>query len=457
MRSNLGEDSMSRLEWRAAIGLSGIYGLRMFGLFIILPVFALYAAQLPGGDDPFLIGVALGAYGMTQAILQVPFGWLSDRLGRKPIIYLGLILFALGSFVAAGADTLHGIILGRVLQGAGALSSAVIALAADLTREQHRTKVMAMIGATIGLTFALSIVIAPPLEHWVGVPGIFTVTGVLAVSALWVVFGVIPTPSVTVHGDAELKPGQLSAVLANIELMRLNVGIFVVHAVMTGMFLVLPFALRDNGLASDRHWQAYLPVTAVAFALMIPAVIRAERENGMRQVFLGAIATLGVAELMLHFSLGSLAAIALSLVVFFTAFNVLEATLPSILSRVAPAGSKGTATGVYTSLQFLGAAVGGAGGGWIVKHYGQAALFLAAAGLCVVWFAIAWPMRLPAAVKVKTYPLRRAFDGERLSRELAKVPGVIEAVVIATESVAYLKVDRHGFDEQVVLRLIEGG
>ena len=457
MASPNDNDSMSRLEWRAAIGLSGIYGLRMFGLFIILPVFALYAAQLPGGDDQFLVGIALGAYGMTQAILQLPFGWLSDRIGRKPLIYAGLIFFATGSFVAAASHTMTGIVIGRVLQGAGAISSAVIALAADLTREQHRTKAMALIGATIGVMFAVSIVMAPILEKWVGVPGIFALTGILATTALWVVYSVIPTPRVMSHGESELKPGQIRPVLTNGELLRLDFGIFVLHAVLTSMFLVLPLALRDNGLAGDRHWMVYLPVTAVAFLLMVPAVVVGERHNKLKPVFLGSIALLGVSEVMLHYALGSLPALVVALGVFFVAFNVLEATLPSILSRVAPPGSKGTATGVYTSLQFLGAAVGGGGGGWIVKSYGSGALFLATAAACGLWLVVAGPMSAPAAVRVRTYPLPKLRDGERLSRELANVPGVLEAVVIATESVAYLKVDRRGFDEQVVLRLIEGG
>ena len=448
---------MSALEWRVSASLAALYGLRMLGLFIVLPVFALFAAHMPGGDNRALVGLALGSYGVTQAILQVPMGWLSDRYGRKPVIYVGLLLFALGSFVAANAHSLEWIAIGRILQGTGAISGAIIALAADLTREQHRTKSMALIGATIGLSFAISIVLAPALDRVVGVPGIFTLTGILALAAILLVAFAIPTPATAAHTDAEAKPAQIRAVLRNPDLMRVNLGIFLLHAVLTAMFLVVPFSLRDLGLPVDHHWTVYLPVTLASFVLMIPAVLTGERGNRMKIVFMVSIAGLALSQFILHFATASLSGIVAALALFFTVFNVLEATLPSIISRIAPAGSKGTATGIYSSLQFVGTFCGAAGGGALVQHYGPQPLFLVTGAMVLVWLAIAATMRMPAPARVKAYPLPSGFDANRLSRELSSVPGVLEAVIIAAESVAYVKVDRHEFDEQGVMRLIYGG
>lgn len=452
-------EKLSPTEVRAIAGLASIYGLRMLGMFIILPVFAFYAEHLPGGDNYTLVGIALGAYGLTQAILQVPFGWLSDRFGRKPVIYGGLLLFALGSFVAAAATDIYWVIAGRVIQGAGAISAAVMALAADLTREEHRTKAMAAIGMTIGTTFALSLVIAPSLNRMIGVPGIFFMTGVLVLLAMIVVSRVVPNPTDSrFHSDTEASAGRFSNVLRNPELLRLDFGVFALHAVLMALWLVVPLSLRQAGLAADDHWQIYLPALVISMLLIIPVIIYSEKKAKLKQVFVISVAVLLVSQILLAFTFDSIWGTAGALLVFFTAFNLLEATLPSLISKIAPVGAKGTAIGVYSSVQFLGTFIGASAGGYLYQHYGSTALFAFCAVLLMLWLIFAVTMKAPAAVRTRMYHVQVMDTGTAhgLSRQLAALPGVHEALVLASEGVAYLKVDMRGFDEQGVAQLLGG-
>ncbi|WP_074703742.1 MFS transporter [Nitrosospira multiformis] len=452
-------EKLSPTEVRAIAGLASIYGLRMLGMFIILPVFAFYAERLPGGDNYTLVGIALGAYGLTQAILQVPFGWLSDRFGRKPVIYGGLLLFALGSFVAAAATDIYWVIAGRVIQGAGAISAAVMALAADLTREEHRTKAMAAIGMTIGTTFALSLVIAPSLNRMIGVPGIFFMTGVLVLLAMIVVSRVVPNPTDSrFHSDTEASAGRFSNVLRNPELLRLDFGVFALHAVLMALWLVVPLSLRQAGLAADDHWQIYFPALVISMLLIIPVIIYSEKKAKLKQVFVISVAVLLVSQILLAFTFDSIWGTAGALLVFFTAFNLLEATLPSLISKIAPVGAKGTAIGVYSSVQFLGTFIGASAGGYLYQHYGSTALFAFCAVLLMLWLIFAVTMKAPAAVRTRMYHVQVMDTGTAhgLSRQLAALPGVHEALVLASEGVAYLKVDMRGFDEQGVAQLLGG-
>jgi MFS family permease len=400
-------DRMSAAEWRASLGLAGIFGLRLLGMFIILPVFALYAEHLPGGHSHTLVGIALGAYGLTQALLQIPFGWLSDRWGRKPAIYLGLVVFALGSFLAACAQDIYVVILGRIVQGAGAISAVVIALTADLTRDEQRTKAMAIIGVSIGATFGLSMVAGPILGRIAGVPGIFALTGVLALSALAVVRWVVPDPAAHVHAgsDGNGRAGRqagFASVLAHPELVRLNYGIFALHAVLMALFVVVPFSLRDAGLPPDRHWLVYLPVMAGSVLLMVPPLILSERRGQQKLAFLASIGVLLAAQALLALPEPSRVDIAIALLVFFAGFNLLEASLPSLISRAAPPQARGTATGVYSSVQFLGTFAGAAAGGFVSQHFGTPAVFLLCGLLTMSWLLVAWPMRAPATVGLRT-------------------------------------------------------
>lgn len=385
-------DRMSPQERRAGVSLAAIFGLRMLGLFLILPVFSVYAKTLPGGDNLALVGLALGAYGLTQTIFQIPYGIASDLWGRKRVIVIGLLIFAFGSFVAARAPDMHWIIVGRVLQGAGAISAAVTALAADLTREEHRTKVMAMIGSAIGFVFALSLVGAPILYGWIGMGGLFVLTGVLALLAIVLLLRAVP-PAPPRHGHEKLP---LRRVLLDADLFRLNVGIFVLHMAQMAMFVVLPRALVDHGgLAPQEHWKVYLPAVLASFVIMVPAIIVAERRDKMAPVFRGAIALLVFVQMGLLFFGEGLWMLALWLMLFFVAFNVLEASLPSLVSRTAPAAAKGAALGVYNTTQALGLFVGGAAGGYIAQNFGDNAVFAACAGVALLWLAVAGSMNFP--------------------------------------------------------------
>lgn len=385
-------DKMSPEERRAGASLASIFALRMLGLFLILPVFSVYAKTLPGGDNLALVGFALGAYGLTQAFFQIPYGIASDIFGRKPVIVVGLLVFALGSFVAAWAPDMTWIIVGRVLQGMGAISAAVTALAADLTREEHRTKVMAMIGSSIGLVFALSLVGAPILYGLIGMAGLFIMTGALALAAIILLLKAVP-PAPPPLGHEKLP---LRQVVFDPDLIRLNVGIFVLHMVQMAMFVVLPHALVNHGgLEAAAHWKVYLPAVLLSFAIMVPAIIAAERKDKMRPIFLAAIALLVVVQSGLLLYSASLWALALWLVLFFVAFNVLEATLPSLVSRTAPPSAKGAALGVYNTTQALGLFVGGAAGGYIAQNFGDNAVFAACTGLVLVWLVVANSMNFP--------------------------------------------------------------
>jgi MFS family permease len=447
---------MTPQELRASFGLAGIFGLRMLGMFIILPVFALYAAKLPGGSSHTMVGMALGAYGLTQACLQVPFGWLSDRWGRKRTIYLGLLIFALGSFIAALAHDINMVILGRIIQGAGAISAAVIALAADLTRDDQRTKAMAIIGMTIGGTFALSMAAGPVLDRIMGVPGIFALTGFLAIAALLVVRVIVPDPLQTALHKAPVQQASLKSVLRDTQLLRLNYGIFALHGILMALFVVVPFALQAH-LPAGSHWRVYLPVMLGAIVFMLPPMLLAERRGLQKPVFVGAVTVLIGALALLMFSNRGLPALVVGLLVFFAAFNLLEATLPSMISKRAPAGAKGTAIGVYSSVQFIGTFVGAASGGWLSQHYGTPAVFGFCSTLAIVWLLLALGMRVPRNLETRRFQLPRtdAQTASGLVRSLSGLPGVRE-VNLSGEGVAYLKVDSKGFDEQNVIKLFAG-
>lgn len=452
---------MTPRELRASLSLASIYGFRMLGMFLILPIFAIYAETLPGGASHLMIGLALGAYGLTQAMFQLPFGMASDRYGRKNVIYFGLLLFAIGSVVAALAQDISMVIVGRAIQGAGAVSAAVTALVADLTSEQHRTKAMAMIGGTIGITFAFSLVAGPALNQWIGIPGIFAMTAVLSVAAMLVVKFVVPDPRrSSFHSDAEATPAKLGEVLRDKELLRLNFGIFSLHAAQMAMFVVVPFALKQAGnLDENHHWQVYLPIMLAAFALMVPAIIYGEKKAQLKRVFVFAIAIMLAAQLLFAVSIAHFWGIVVSLTAYFIAFNILEASLPSIISKIAPAASKGTAIGVYNTSQSLGVFLGGALGGWLSHAYGYAAVFVFCSVLMAMWLLLAVSMKAPPAVKSRMFPLEELSveQGRQLAVRLAGIRGVREAVVLAEEGVALLKVDMRDWDELAAVQLIEKG
>jgi MFS family permease len=448
-------ERMSASELRAAIGLAGIFGLRMLGLFIILPVFALYAAHLEGGGNLMLVGVALGAYGFTQALLQIPFGRWSDSVGRKPALYVGLAIFAIGSLVAGWSTSVLGVILGRVLQGAGAVSAVAIAMAADLTREEQRTKVMALIGSSIGLSFAASLVLGPWLDRHIGVAGIFYLVALLALLAIVVVHR-LPDP---VASPAEARePVPFAEVFANRELMRLNVGIFALHAVLLSSFVTVPFDFEAAGLARAEHSQVYALVMLGSLLFMLPCIRIAERRGRLRAVFLLCIGLVLGSQLMLLGLDRSIWSVATALLVFFMGFMVLEAMLPAQVSRVAPAGARGTAVAVYSTLQFVGAGIGSALAGMMMQYAGRAGLLVLNALIVLGWFGVAWGMRESEKSMERSFPLP-PMPPERasgLADALAAVSGVRDVRLNRTAGMVYLKVQAKDFDERDVLKLIAG-
>lgn len=386
---------MTSAERRASLSLASIFALRMLGLFIVLPVFVLEAQRYPGGDDPAQIGLAMGIYGLTQAVLQLPFGMASDRLGRKRVIVFGLLLFAAGSLLAAAATSLNGLILGRSLQGAGAVSAAVTALLADLTRDEVRTKAMALVGGSIGLMFALSLVLAPVLVAAIGLPGLFVLTAGLALGGVaMVVWGVPPEPAV--HKNQ--PRGKLSEVLRHPGLLRLNFGVFMLHSVQLAMWMAVPALLEQAGLSKDHHWWVYLPAVLASFFVMGGTLFPLERRGYLRAVFLAAIGLIALVQLGLLATASAtptVTSLGLLMFVFFCGFNILEASQPSMASRLAPPQARGAALGVYNTLQSLGLFAGGLAGGLLVKGYGVQGLFAVCTAATLLWLVIAWPMQPP--------------------------------------------------------------
>ncbi len=462
---DISSDKMTATELRATSSLASIYGLRMFGMFAILPIFAIYAAGMQDKPSSFMIGMALGAYGLTQAIFQLPFGMASDKWGRKPVIYIGLLIFAIGSVIAGLSSSIEGVIIGRVIQGAGAISAAITALVADLTRDENRTKAMATIGATIGIAFAISLVGGPLLNQWIGVPGIFLLTAALTLCAMAVVKFLVPDPLKShYHSDASAAPAKVKDVLFDPQLLRLNFGIFALHAAQMAMFVVVPLALAEaSELTVNEHWKVYLPVLLGSFILMVPAIIYAEKKSKVKPVFIGAILLMLIAQLVFAYSIHIFSGIVLSLSLYFIAFNVLEATLPSIISKIAPAAAKGTAIGVYNTCQSLGVFVGGMVGGFLSHQLGFASVFMFCSGMMFLWLVLAASMKAPPAVRTKMYGLDASQkvlsnrDADTLKNALKGLRGVVEAEVLPAERTIILKVNKsEDWDETQVYQLLRG-
>lgn len=447
---NTNNDKMSRVEKRTAVSLAGVFSTRMLGLFMILPVFSVLAEKMPD-YTPTLAGIALGIYGLTQAALQIPLGFLSDKIGRKPVIIGGLLVFALGSVVAASADTLAWIVVGRALQGLGAVASAVMALAADLTREEHRMKVMATIGMSIGFSFAVALVLGPVINSWFGLSGIFWLTAILAVCGMLIVWLWVPTPIIsTFHRDAQVETGWFKNAITDTQLLRLDASILILHSILMSSFIVMPFILRDRlGLVVEEHWQIYLPILFLSMVGVVPLIIVGEKKRKLKQMLILAIIVLALAELGFLLVGHSLAGITFMLLFFFLAFNLVEATMPSLVSKMAPAAHKGTAMGAYSSSQFLGVFIGGAMGGWLSQNAGLDSVLWFNILLLGIWFILVISMREPqysSSMLLNVGKLDNSQAAE-LANTLSQIEGVLDATVIAEDGIAYIKVDKQLLNE----------
>ncbi len=448
--------SMTSSEKRATASLASIYALRMLGLFMILPVLSLFAEQLEG-STPALIGLAMSIYGLPQVLLQIPFGLMSDRYGRKKVIIFGLILFFIGSVIAALSTTIYGVLIGRAFQGAGAISAVIMALVADLTQEVHRTKAMAIIGISIGMSFGVGIVAGPVISGFGGVQSVFGVTAVLTLLAILTIIYIVPDPQKSkLHRDAEFVPRVAMEVLKNPDLLRLNYGIFTLHMILMAIFVVVPTLMRKAGLPAGSEWQVYLPVFVISMAFAVPFIIIAEKKRKMKRVFLGAVAVVMLAELGLSALHQNLFEIIGFLFVFFCGFNLLEATLPSLISKTAPADLKGTAMGAYSSCQFMGLFMGGLVGGWFNGRFGVDAVFLFCAGTAFSWFLISLHMKPPRYVANLLISLEKISEQQanEFIAKMLELNGVEETTLHYEEGLVYLKVDNQQLDKTQLQGLI---
>ncbi len=454
-------NKMTNLEKRAVTSLSLIMALRLIGLFMIVPIFALYAKQLSGAT-PLLIGVALGVYGITQAALQIPFGLLSDYFGRRRIIVAGLLLFALGSLIAALSTSIYGVILGRALQGGGAIGSTLMAMIADCTREEQRTKAMAIAGMSIGLSFALAIVIGPILAQWLPIQNLFWLAVLFSFIAILILYTWTPKPQgLTWHPKTGPELKLFFTLLKNPDLARLNSGIFFLHLIFTASFVVLPISLNNQlGWQSQEQWKLYLPILFIAFALSLFFIVIAEKKRQVKFYFLGGIGLLALAELFLGLFPENALGTTTALCLFFTAFSLLEAFLPSLVSRTAPAARKGTAMGLYSCSQFLGVFAGGLLGGWLYQNLGLLTVYPVCAALCLLWFLIAYRINPPRYLMTRIFNLADLLEtrGQTrswpdLAQQLQRIPGVAEVTFLPEEKRAYLKVEKQALQHPDFLRI----
>lgn len=454
--------TMQPMEKRAALSVSGIFATRMLGLFMIFPVFAIFAQQEFKDVTGTQIGIAMGIYGLTQAFLQIPYGVLSDRFGRKPLIIAGMLVFMFGSIICAMADSIEMMIVGRAIQGMGAVAAVLMATVADLVTEQFRLRAMSIVGMTIGFSFTLSLIIGPILGELFGVRGIFWVIALLALAGIFlVIFAVPKIEHQTFQREAEVDPSQFKDVLKNTQLLRLDMGVFVLHSILTAMFVVVPLMIRDTAHLDSMHdWELYLPVMLLSFVLMVPFIIMAESKGKMKEIFVGSILTIGLVQVALLSFSGGYWPIFLILMVFFTAFNLLEASLPSLVVKLSPADKKGTASGVFSSSQFFGAALGGFVGGWMYQHHGIEGVFLFTSAIALLWAAVAATMQKPLPLSIASVPIQGIVtqgDVPALTQQLLSYDGVHEVVFVLSENRVFFKIDRKKIDEVGLINYLERG
>lgn len=449
---------MTSTERRSVVSLSSVMALRMIGLFMVFPVFSLYANHLKG-STPMLMGIAIGIYGLFQALFQIPFGALSDRLGRKPVILVGLMIFVLGSIIAGLAHNITLMIIGRSLQGMGAVGSTIMAMMADLTREDQRTKAMAIAGITIGFSFSIAMLVGPVLTNWMPVNNLFFLAAIFGLLGMLIVKTAVPTPlSLTWHRDTEPELHSFMKLLGNKELAKLNIGICILHAIFTASFVVIPINLHQfGGLEASRQWEIYLPTLFIAFILSLLCIGLAERKQQLKQFFLLGIGTIALAECILLLAPHHLMLTAIGICLFFSGFSLLEAFLPSLISRTAPAARKGSALGIYSCSQFLGIFIGGVLGGWLYGNSGSPGVYLFCIILALIWLALGLLMQPPRYLVTQLWPVTPAKQPEwdSIAARLQVIPGMMEITFIAEDNMAYIKMERGAQQHPDFIRLKE--
>ncbi|WFW29385.1 MFS transporter [Klebsiella aerogenes] len=438
----MNDNKMTPGELRATWGLGTVFSLRMLGMFMVLPVLTTYGMALQGASEA-LIGLAIGIYGLAQAIFQIPFGLLSDRIGRKPLIVGGLLIFVIGSIIAALTDSIWGIILGRALQGSGAIAAAVMALLSDLTREQNRTKAMAFIGVSFGVTFAIAMVLGPIVTHQLGLHALFWMIAILASLGILLTLWVVPNShNHVLNRESGMVKGCFSKVLAEPKLLKLNFGIMCLHIMLMSTFVALPGQLEAAGFPAAEHWKIYLVTMVISFIAVVPFIIYAEVKRKMKRVFLFCVALLLIAEIVLWGAGGYFWELVAGVQLFFLAFNLLEALLPSLISKESPAGYKGTAMGIYSTSQFIGVAIGGALGGWVDGFFDSQTVFLLGALLAMLWLLVASTMSEPPYVSSLRVEIPDdVIINDELRRRLQSKPGIEQVMIVAEERSAYIKID----------------
>ncbi len=444
--------NLSATERTTVTTLTLLYALRMLGLFMILPVMMLEGQSLTGAT-PELLGLAMGVYGLSQAILQIPAGTLSDRFGRKPIILIGLALFAIGSFVAAYSTSIYGVLLGRALQGCGAIASAIMAMLADNVREEHRMKAMASVGASIGLSFSVALIVGPWIAAIGGLPLIFLLTGILVIAGIALTYWRLPNSKQIHHRDASPNLSEVLVQFKNPALWRLNIGIFLLHAVLVAVFVAVPLELKKLDLQAVQHGWFYLPVLVAAFIAMVPFIIVAEKKQKMKSIVIIGVVLISLtligmtqANKIWHW--------AVLLFIYFWGFNLMEASLPSWLSKIAPAGSKGSAMGIYSSFQFFGAFIGGGLGGVLLRQVGLNGLLLIPAVALIFWAL--WLLRSPSPKQLSSTRFEiTAIPTDAQILALQQLRGVYELKLIEFEHAIYMKIDPHKFERNLAIKIIQ--